>query len=164
MYSFFFFFLHPSAFQVLDKPWSQVSSLFPPRFLPSICIAHRVQQSHCSSIFHRVLLTHAPALSASQFVHKKKSSRIYTSIRMHSGGLELAKQTYTRLEDNLMRHRGDRCIYVRVQQQCLVGDSTYIDTMVSYRLSKGQRARSCRELHTAGSNVLCSSVGVPDGV
>ena len=39
----------------------------PPRFLPSIFIAHRVQQSHCSSIFHRVLLTHALALSASQF-------------------------------------------------------------------------------------------------
>ena len=51
----------------------------PPRFLPSIFIAHRVQQSHCSSIVHRMLLTHALALSASQFVHKKKSQRIYTS-------------------------------------------------------------------------------------
>ena len=50
----------------------------PPRFLPSIFIAHRVQQSQCSSIFHRVLLTHALALSASQFVRKKKSPRIYT--------------------------------------------------------------------------------------
>ena len=77
-----------------------------PRFLPSICIAHRVQQSHCSSIFHRVLLTHALALSASQFVHKKKSRRIYTS--MHSGGFAFTKLTYTRLEDNLIRHRGDR--------------------------------------------------------
>ena len=27
---------------------------------------------------------------------------------MHSGGLELAKLTYTRVEDNLIRHRGDR--------------------------------------------------------
>ena len=81
----------------------------PPRFLPSIFIAHRVQQSHCSSIFHRVLLTHALALSASQFVHKKKSKRIYTSV--HSAGLELTKLTYTRLEDNLIRHRGD--IYPR---------------------------------------------------
>ena len=62
---------------------------FPPRCLPLIFIAHRVQQSHCSSIFHRVLLTHALALSASQFVHKKKSQRIYTS--MHSAGLELTK-------------------------------------------------------------------------
>ena len=34
----------------------------PPRFLPSIIIAHRVQQSHCSSIFHRVLLTQALAM------------------------------------------------------------------------------------------------------
>ena len=77
----------------------------PPRFLPSTFIAHRVQHSHCSSIFHRVLLTHALALSASQFVHKKKSQRIYTS--MHSAGLELTKLTYTRLEVNLIRHRGD---------------------------------------------------------
>ena len=36
-----------------------------PRFLPSIFIAHKVQQSHCSSIFHQVLLIHALALSAS---------------------------------------------------------------------------------------------------
>ena len=78
----------------------------PPRFLRSIFIAHRVQQSHCSSIFHRVLLTHALALSASQYVHKKKPPRIYTS--MHSGGSKLTKLTYVRLEDNLIRHRGDR--------------------------------------------------------
>ena len=80
----------------------------PPRFLPSIFIAHRVQHSRCSSIFHRVLLTHALALSASQFVHKKKSPRIYTS--MHSWGFEFTKLTYTRLEDNLIHHRGDRSI------------------------------------------------------
>ena len=64
-----------------------------PRFLPSIFLAHRVQQSHCSSIFHRMLLTHSLALSASQFVPKKKSPRIYTS--MHAGGFELTKLTYT---------------------------------------------------------------------
>ena len=84
----------------------------PPRFLPSIFITHRVQQSHCSSIFHRGLLTHALALSASHFVHKKKSQRIYTSMR--SAGLELTKLTYTRLEDNLIRHRGDR-LYQRTK-------------------------------------------------
>ena len=27
---------------------------------------------------------------------------------MHSAGLELTKLAYTRLEDNLIRHRGDR--------------------------------------------------------
>ena len=74
----------------------------PPRFLTSIFIAHRVEQSHCSSIFHPKLLTHALALSASQFVHKRKPPRINTS--MHSGGFELTKLTYTRLEDNLIRH------------------------------------------------------------
>ena len=79
---FFFLTLLPSSF------WTKavVTGVFPfpPRFSPTIFIAHRVQQSHCSSIFHRVLLTHAPALSASQFVDKKKSQRIYTS--MHSLG------------------------------------------------------------------------------
>ena len=52
---FFFFFSHfyfPSSGQAV------VTGVVPssPRFLPSIFIAHRVQQSHCSSIFHRVLL------------------------------------------------------------------------------------------------------------
>ena len=100
---FFFFFSHvffPASGQAVIT--GVVPS--PPRFLPSIFIAHRVQQSHCSSNLHRVLLTHALALSASQFVHKKKPQRIYTS--MHSAGLELTKLTYTRLEDNLIRHRG----------------------------------------------------------
>ena len=41
----------------------------------------------------------------SQFVHEKESPRIYMSV--HSGGFELTKLTYTRLEDNLIRHRGD---------------------------------------------------------
>ena len=82
-----------------------------PWFLPSFFIAHGVQQSHydCLSIFHRVLLTHALlALSASQFAHKKKYPRISTS--MHSGGFKLTTLTYTRLVDNLIRHRGDRQI------------------------------------------------------
>ena len=104
--SFFFFshFYFPASAQAVVT--GAVPS--PARFLPSIFIAHRVQQSHCSSIFHRVLLTHALALFASQFVHKKKSQRIYTS--MHSAGLELTKLTYTRLEDNLIRRRGDRIL------------------------------------------------------
>ena len=67
---------------------------FPPRFLHSMFIAHRGQQSHCSSIFHRpLLLTRALALSASQFALKLNSLRIYTGV--HSGGLRLKKLTYT---------------------------------------------------------------------
>ena len=89
-----------------------------PRFLAFIFfIAHRVQQFRCSSIFHRALLIHALALSASQSVHNKKSLRIYASV--HSGGLELTKLTYTRLEDNLIRHRGDRI----TMHACLSGVS-----------------------------------------
>ena len=100
----FFFFSHTSTFQLLHKPWSQVGVVPPPpRFLPSTFITHRVQKSHCSSIFYRVLLTHALALSASQFVRKKKSQRKYTS--MHSAGLEVTKPTYhTRLEDTNLIH------------------------------------------------------------
>ena len=91
-FSLSFFISHTSTFQLLGKQWSQVSPVVTgvvpssPRFLPSICIAHRVQQSHCLSLFCRVLLTHALALFASQFVHEKKSPRIYTS--MHFGGFE----------------------------------------------------------------------------
>ena len=85
-----------------------------PRFSSSIIIAHSVQQSHRSSIFHRVLLTNALALSASQFVHKKKSLQIYTS--KHSGELELTKLTYTRLVGNLILcHRGDRVNFKEVR-------------------------------------------------
>ena len=105
---FFFFFAH---FYFPAYGQAVVTGVIPspPRFLPSISIAHRVQQSHCSSIVDRVLLTRALALSASQFVHKKKSQRIYTTV--HSAGLELTKLTYTGLEDNLTRHRGDRSGY-----------------------------------------------------
>ena len=99
-----FSFFHTSSFQLLYTAMVTGVVPSPPRFSPSIFIAHRVQQSHCSSTFHRLLLTHALALSASQFVCKKKSPRTCTS--MHSGGFELTKLTYTRLEDNLIRHRG----------------------------------------------------------
>ena len=80
----------------------------PPRSLPSIFIVHRVQQSHCSSIF----LSNVPNSRSRafrkkncRFVRKKTSPQIYTS--MHSGESE---RTYARLEDNLIRHRGDRLL------------------------------------------------------
>ena len=103
LHIFLFFFSH---FNFPASGQAMVTGVVPssPRFSRSIFIAHRVRQSRCS--FHRVLLTDSPALSASQFVHEKKSPRIYTC--MHSGGPELTKLTYTRLEDNLIRHRGDR--------------------------------------------------------
>ena len=114
-----FFFFFSSHFYFPASGQAVVTGVVPSplRFLPSIFIAHRVQQSHCSSIFHRVLLTHALALSASQFEHKKKFQRIYTS--MNATGLELTKLTYTRLEDNLIRHRGDRLCTIRLRCEAL---------------------------------------------
>ena len=111
-----------SHIYLLSSFWASCGHRCRPFFPPVLTfnflffIAHRVQQSHCSSIFHRVLPTRALALSASQFEHEKKSQRIYTS--MHSGGFELTKKlTYTRLEDNLIRHRGDRLKYTgRINQ------------------------------------------------
>ena len=108
-FDFFFFFLFCCTF-LLSTFWTshghRCRPFCPPVLAFNFSRAYRVQQSHCSSIFRRVLLTHALALSASQLVHKQNSRRIYTS--MHSGGFELTKLTYTRLEDNLIRHWGDR--------------------------------------------------------
>ena len=117
---FFFFFSH---FYFPASGHAVVTSVVPspPRFLPSIFIAHKVQRPHCSSMFHRVLLTHALAFSASQFVPKKKSPRIYTN--MHSGGFELTKLTYTRLKDNLIRHQGDWLHILRGDHQPLPRDN-----------------------------------------
>ena len=57
------FFSLTFTFQLLDKPWSHVSSLLS----PGSCL------QFLSRIFHRAFLTHALALSASQSVHKRKS-------------------------------------------------------------------------------------------
>ena len=107
----FFFFLTLLLSSFWTSRGHRCRPFSPPVLSPSVFIAHRVQQPHCSSIFHRMLLTHALALSASQFVHKKKSQRIFSS--MHSAKLELTKLTYYgRLEDNnLIRHRGDRILF-----------------------------------------------------
>ena len=53
----------------------------PVRFL--LFIAHRVQRSHCSSIFHRVLLTHALAFRKSILCTRKRS---YEFIRVCTRG------------------------------------------------------------------------------
>ena len=95
-----YFFSQTSTFQLLDKPWSQVSSLLP----PGSCLQFLSRIGFSNPTARRFFI----ALCASQLVHKKKSPRCYTS--MHSGGFELTKLIYTRLEDNLIRHRGDRYV------------------------------------------------------
>ena len=87
----------------------------PPRFLPPVFIAHRVQQSHCSSIFHRVFANSRSRRAFRKSIcaqEKVPTNLVYTS--MHSGEFELTKLTYTRLEDNLIRHQGDWLLYTRL--------------------------------------------------
>ena len=98
--AFFFFFLTLllSSFWTSRGHKGVVPSL--PRFLPSIFIAHRVQQSHCSSSCFKCLLTQALALSASQSGHKKKSQRSYTSTSKYALG---GARTY---ETDLYQARG----------------------------------------------------------
>ena len=56
----FFFFSFSAHFYSPASGQAVVTGVIPspPRLLPSIFIAHRVQQSHCSSIVHRMLLTY----------------------------------------------------------------------------------------------------------
>ena len=91
--TFLYSFFHTPLLSIFWTKKAVATGVVPsPRLLPSIFFAHRVQQSHCSSIFRRALLTHALALSASRFVHVKKSLRMCTC--MHSGRLEPTKLTY----------------------------------------------------------------------
>ena len=101
---FFFFFSH---FYFPASGHAVVTSVvpFPPRFLPSFFITHSVPQSHCSSTFpSNDANARSRAFRKSVYAQEKVPTS-YTST--HSAGLELTKQTYTRLEDNLIRHRGD---------------------------------------------------------
>ena len=70
----------------------------PPRFLP--VNFYRAQGSAVP-----LLVDFSSSVANSRYRAFRKSI-FYTS--MHSAGLELTKLTYTRLEDNLIRHRGDR--------------------------------------------------------
>ncbi len=89
----------------------------PPRFSPSISIAHIVQQSHCSSIF-----VECCQLTISRFpqVNLRTRKSPHESIRVSLGGVRTYEtDLYTSLEDNLIRHRGGR-LSVRVGRRPLV--------------------------------------------
>ena len=118
---FYFVSSHKSTFQLLDKPWSQASSLVPPRFLPSIFSAHRVQQSHCSSSFSSSVANSRSRVFRKSVWAQENLSRIHTS--MHSGGFELTKLAYdTRLEGSLISHWGDRLNVPHREKRLYGGD------------------------------------------
>ena len=93
------------------KPWTQ-GSVDPsfPQFLRSIFIAHNVQQFRCLSIFHRVLLTPALALSASQLVPKKTKAFLahHTSTYFHLLRIGVDAQTNTHADQRLNFETCDR--------------------------------------------------------
>ena len=72
-----------------------------PEFLLSIFYAHRLQQSHCSSIFHRMFV----ANSRSRVFRKSicAPEKFHTNLHTYAlGGARTHELTCTRLEDNLM--------------------------------------------------------------
>ena len=109
---FFFFFLHTFRFPASGQAVVTGVVPSPPRFLPSIFIAHRVQQSHCSSYFSSsVANSRSRAFRKSICAQEQVPTNFYEYAL--GGARTLTKLTYTRLEDNLIRHRGDRWYYNR---------------------------------------------------
>ena len=104
---FFFFFSHTFTFQLLDKPWSQVSSLLP---LGS-CLHFRSRIGFSNPTARRFFIE-CCQLTLSRFPQvnlcTRKSPHEFIRVCMHSGEIELTKLIYTRLEDNLKGHQGDR--------------------------------------------------------
>ena len=138
-----------------------MSSLLPPGSCLQFFIAHRVQQSQCSSIFHRVLLTHALALSASQLGTRKSPSKFIRVCTRR--GLELTKLTYARLEDNLIRHRRDRYIIYHLR----TSSSSFSRPITVAQIWGGSLCRlfcspshygTCLKLYHEKTSALCSLV------
>ena len=82
----FFFFSNTSTFQLLNKPWSRVSSLLPPgsclQFLSRIGFSNPTARRFFIRCW-KLTLSRFPQVN----LHMKKSQRIYTS--MHPAGLEI---------------------------------------------------------------------------
>ena len=98
-----------STFQLLDRPWSQVSSLLP----PGSCL-HFLSRIGFSNPTARRFFIECCYNSRSRAFRQSICAQEKFPTNLHEyalGGFELTKPTYTRLEDTLIRHRGDRHIY-----------------------------------------------------
>ena len=100
-----FFFFNISTFQLLDKPWSQVSSLLPPRS----CLQFLSRIGFSNPTARRFFIESVANSRSRAFLQvnlcTRKSPHELLRV-MHSGGFELTKLTYTTLKYNLIRHRG----------------------------------------------------------
>ena len=131
-----FCFLHTSTFQLLHRPWSQVSSVLPPG--SGLPILWRTRFSNPTarrfSTECYITLSRVPQVN---LCTSKKCPPIFTS--MHSGGLDITKLTYTRLKDSLIRHRGQRSyIYstTRIASPYIYDDTNTRDRSITHKLAK----------------------------
>ena len=82
---------------------------------------------------------------------------------MHSGGFELTKLTHTRLEDNLIRHRDDRCPIPGASYEVPVltagSSAVHTGTLSCRNTSQYCRTTAARASDSAGDQVrtYCSS-------
>ena len=89
-----------------------------PRFSPLMFIAHTKGSAFpllvdfSSSVANSRSRPFSESICARDKVPTNLYKHAIASISMHSGGPELTKLTNTRLEDNLIRHRGDRHIII----------------------------------------------------
>ena len=81
----------------------------PPRFLPSIYIAYIGFGNPTARRFFIECVANSRSRVLPTCAQKKVPTNSY---EYALGGFELTKLTYTRLEDNLIRHLGDRLEYL----------------------------------------------------
>ena len=114
---------------LLDKPWSQVQFLSP----PGTCLhfSSRIWFTFPLLIdFHRMLLTNGLALSANQFLRKKKSLRVCAL--GENGTHEI---DFSRHEDNLPSHQGRRLAPLITSYLLAPLITFFLQVLVSYLLS-----------------------------
>ena len=131
-----------------------------PRYVPSIFIAHRVQDSHCSSIFIECCyLTHALALSAiiTSQIYARKSPYEPVRIHVHSVRIELTK-------NNLPSRRGRRRTHwkrERYQVLSIEGrsDGTKRESKIRFKHDFGELRTYVRlyDREWAGKKSVCTS-------
>ena len=115
IYIYMYIFPHTTTFQLLDKPWSQVSSLLPPgsclNFSSRIGISDPTARRFdikCGE------LTRSRAFRKSICAQEKVPTILY---EYELGGARTHEtELYHRLEDNLIRHRCDRIIINTTRQ------------------------------------------------
>ena len=89
-----------------------------PRFLPSIFIARIGFSNPTARRFFIKCVANSRSRTSRKTICAQEKVPTNLCEYMLSAGLELTKLTYTRLEDNLLRHRGDRDLDIPTPNEC----------------------------------------------